>query len=75
MRQDPVRHRRDPVEVPELLPARRRVSDAGPLPAPRKNTIGADQVACVDYVQSKRDGSGDTYLYLLLTRDARVSVG
>jgi hypothetical protein len=31
--------------------------------------------ACVDYVQSKRDGSGDTYLYLLLTRDARVSVG
>jgi hypothetical protein len=42
---------------------------------PRKNTIGTDQVACVDYVQSKRDGSGDTYLYLLLTRDARVSVG
>ena len=29
----------------------------------------------MDYVQSKRDGSGDTHLYLLLTRDARVSVG
>ena len=42
---------------------------------PRKNTIGADQDACVDYVQSKRDGFGDTHLYLLLTRDARVSVG
>ena len=28
---------------------------------------------CVDYVQSKRDGSGDTYLYLLITRDARLS--
>ncbi len=42
---------------------------------PRKNTIGGKQDACVDYVQSKRDGSGDTHLYLLLTRDARVSVG
>ena len=42
---------------------------------PRKNTIGANQDACVDYVQSKRDGFGDTHLYLLLTRDARVSVG
>jgi hypothetical protein len=31
--------------------------------------------ACVDYVQSKRDGSGDTYLYLLFTEDARVSFG
>lgn len=28
---------------------------------------------CIDYVQSKRDGSGDTYLYLLITRDARMS--
>ena len=42
---------------------------------PAKNTIGADQPACVDYVQSTRDGSGDTYLYLLFTEDARVSVG
>ena len=28
---------------------------------------------CVDYVQSKRDGSGDTYLYLLITEDVRMS--
>ena len=28
---------------------------------------------CVDYVQSRRDGSGDTYLHLLITRDARMS--
>jgi hypothetical protein len=47
-----------------------------PAPAcPAKLTIGGDQTACVDYVQSKRDGSGDTYLYLLFTEDARVSVG
>lgn len=42
---------------------------------PAKNTIGSKQTACVDYVQSKRDGSGDTYLYFLFTHDARVSVG
>jgi hypothetical protein len=42
---------------------------------PAKNTIGAAQTACVDYVQSKRDGSGDTFLYFLFTEDARVSVG
>jgi hypothetical protein len=41
---------------------------------PAKGTVGT-QPACVDYVQSKRDGSGDTFLYLLFTRDARVSVG
>ena len=44
------------------------------LPCPAKGTVGAEP-ACLDYVQSKRDGSGDTYLYLLFTRDARVSVG
>lgn len=38
-----------------------------------KGVIGADQASCVDYVQSKRDGSGDTYLYWLITRDARMS--
>lgn len=41
---------------------------------PSKGTVGAEP-ACVDYVQSKRDGSGDTHLYLLFTKDARVSVG
>ena len=44
------------------------------LPAcPAKGTIGSTQESCVDYVQSKRDGSGDTYLYWLVTRDARMS--
>ena len=41
---------------------------------PGKGRTGAEP-ACVDYVQSKRDGSGDTHLYLLFTADARVSVG
>jgi hypothetical protein len=40
---------------------------------PAKNTIGTGQEVCVDYVQSQRDGSGDTHLYLLFTKDARVS--
>lgn len=44
------------------------------LACPAKGTLG-DDPACVDYVQSKRDGSGDTFLYLLLLKDARVSVG
>lgn len=42
---------------------------------PAKGTVGAEQPACVDYVRSKRDGSGDTHLYLLFTEDARVSFG
>jgi hypothetical protein len=41
---------------------------------PAKGTVGAEP-ACVDYVQSRRDGSGDTFLFLLFSRDARVSVG
>ena len=45
------------------------------LPCPAKGTVGVDQDACVDYVQSKRDGSGDTLLYLLFTQDMRGSVG
>jgi hypothetical protein len=40
---------------------------------PRKGTIGATQQLCVDYVQSRRDGSSDTILYLLFTKDARIS--
>jgi hypothetical protein len=48
----------------------------GAAPAcPAKYTIGADQTACVDYVQSKRDGAGDTHLYLLFDQDMRTSVG
>ena len=48
----------------------------GPAPAcPRKNTVGGNQDVCVDYVQSKRDGSSDTILYLLFTRDLRGGIG
>jgi hypothetical protein len=41
---------------------------------PKKSTIGSTQAVCVDYVQSQRDNAGDTMLFLLFTRDARVSV-
>lgn len=48
----------------------------GTAPAcPAKATIGDGQAACVDYVQSTRDGSGDTLLYLLIAQDVRISVG
>jgi hypothetical protein len=48
----------------------------GTAPAcPGKGVIGAGQAACVDYVQSTRDGSGDTLLYLLIAQDVRISVG
>jgi hypothetical protein len=46
---------------------------AGPCPA--KNTMAEAGKPCVDYVQSKRDGSGDTHLYLLTDRDIRGSIG
>ena len=42
---------------------------------PAKGTVGLGQLACVDYVQSRRDGSGDTHLYFLFVKDARISVG
>jgi hypothetical protein len=42
---------------------------------PAKGTVGADQQACVDYVQSTRDNSDDTLLYLLFPNDMRGSVG
>lgn len=46
-----------------------------PVPAcGAKGVIDEDLESCVDYVQSKRDGSGDTYLYWLLPRDARFSI-
>ena len=43
-------------------------------PCPSKGVVGAGQDFCVDFVQSKRDGSGDTYLFLLMVRDARMSI-
>lgn len=39
---------------------------------PAKGTVGADQTFCVDYVQSTRSNSGDTWLYLLFTQDLRI---
>jgi hypothetical protein len=48
----------------------------GAAPAcPAKGTVGDLQSACVDYVQSKRDGAGDTHLYLLFAQDIRGSIG
>jgi hypothetical protein len=46
--------------------------DADPCPA--KNTMAAAHTPCVDYVQSKRDGSGDTHLYLLTDGDLRGGI-
>jgi hypothetical protein len=49
------------------------LADAGPCPA--KGTTDASGDPCVDYVQSKRDGSGDTHLYLLTPGDMRIGIG
>jgi hypothetical protein len=46
------------------------LTDAKPCPA--KDTMATPGVPCIDYVQSKRDGAGDTHLYLLTDRDIRV---
>jgi hypothetical protein len=40
---------------------------------PAKGIVGAT-AACVDYVQSKRDGAGDTHLYLLFAQDMRGGI-
>ena len=38
-----------------------------------KGVIDPGVETCIDYVQSRRDGSGDTHLYWLVPRDARMS--
>lgn len=43
-------------------------------PCPARGTLGADQEVCTDYVESQRDNSGDSLLYVLFKKDARVSV-
>jgi hypothetical protein len=48
---------------------------ADALPCPAKNTMATAGVPCVDYVQSKRDGSGDTHLFLLTDQDLRGGIG
>ena len=42
---------------------------------PAKGTMATAGVPCVDYVQSTRDGSGDTHLFLLTDRDLRGGIG
>ena len=42
-------------------------------PCPKKGVVGADQEACVDYVQSSRN-DGDLYLYFLFTHDVRITI-
>jgi hypothetical protein len=51
-----------------------RPSDAPALTqaCPKKGTVGAGQLYCVDYVQSHLANAGDTYLYLLFVEDAKV---
>jgi hypothetical protein len=44
-------------------------------PCPAKNTMAAPRMPCVDYVQSKRDGSADTHLVLLTDVDIRTGIG
>jgi hypothetical protein len=49
------------------------LADAQPCPA--KGVTDANGDPCVDYVQSKRDGSGDTHLYFLTPVDMRIGIG
>jgi hypothetical protein len=46
-----------------------------PLACPAKGVMAEAGKPCVDYVQSKRDGSGDTHLFLLTDRDIRTGIG
>jgi hypothetical protein len=41
---------------------------------PAKNTMATAHTPCVDYVQSKRDGAGDTHLFLLTDGDLRGGI-
>jgi hypothetical protein len=63
--------------VPKI-PVLYTFDNTGPLtkaapPCPSKGVVGADQEACVDYVQSSRQG-GDLYLYFLFVHDIRISI-
>jgi hypothetical protein len=43
------------------------------VPACSAKGVASPGPACVDYVQSTRDNAGDTHLWVLFTRDLRVS--
>ena len=54
------------------------VTDTGAFPehpeapeCPSKGVLGADQTACLDTVQSKKDGSGDVFSVVLFDHDIR----
>lgn len=56
------------------------VTDTGAFPdppeapdCPSKGVLGAEQTACLDTVQSKRDGAGDLYSVVLFDYDIRSS--
>jgi hypothetical protein len=49
------------------------VLDKSAPPCPAKGVVGADQDACVDYVQSTRN-QGDLYLFVNFVHDARFSI-
>jgi hypothetical protein len=40
---------------------------------PAKGVVGGDQDACVDSVQSTKDGAGDVYTYVLFVHDIRIT--
>ena len=42
-------------------------------PCSAKGAVTTEEKYCVDYVQSKRDGAGDVYLYVLFAEDVRGS--
>ena len=48
---------------------------AAPEACPGKGVMATPGEPCVDYVQSRRDGSGDTHLFLLTDRDIRTGIG
>jgi hypothetical protein len=49
--------------------------DQTPVDCPAKNTLPADLTPCIDWVQTKRDGAGDSHLYLLFSKDLRGGIG
>ena len=75
IRQDPLLVNLDPpyADPPYADPLRPRALLAPSPACGAKGIMDGPKGHCVDYVQSKRDGSGDTHLYLLITRDARQS--
>jgi len=60
-------------KIPVLYTFNTGALDKVTQPCPAKGVVGADQEACVDYVQSSRQ-QGDLYLYFLFVRDVRITI-